>query len=361
MGFRYIGSKDKLSDIIISEIRSTKKGAKHIIDLMAGTGLFSLALRENGFRVSAVDVMTYSYHHLNVHLFLGEAPEFKGALKIPGIEKFKPQSLFGGSNYETVLNYLNNLKPFKGYFYKEFGPEGIPSNTNKPRKYFTAKNAAKIDAIRKEIKSLRKDNLITEFEHSLLLHDLIMAANDVANIAGTYGHYLSKFVKRAEDPILLYASSFSKGGKLKGHKVFKGYAEDVASKLSGDVCYIDPPYIKRQYAANYHILETLAREDEPEAIGDSGLRPWRDQYSNFCSKVKIRDSFDKILTQINCDDFLISYSEDGLLPIDDLIFFLSGYGKVVKKDIKYKRFKSRTDVIKTGATLNEFLIHLHRN
>jgi adenine-specific DNA-methyltransferase len=188
-----------------------------------------------------------------------------------------------------------------------------------------------------------------------------MAANDIANIAGTYGHYLSKFVKRAEYPLLLYPSSFSKQGKLKGHKVFRGYAEDVAGKLTGDVCYIDPPYIKRQYAANYHILETLAREDEPEAIGDSGLRPWRDQYSNFCSKVKIRSSFDKILTQINCNDFLISYSEDGLLPIDDLISFLSGYGKVMKKDIQYKRFKSRTDVIKTGNTLNEYLIHLHRN
>lgn len=361
MGFRYIGSKDKLSDIIISEIKSIKKGANHVIDLMAGTGLFSLALREKGFRVSAVDVMTYSFHHLNVHLFLSEAPEFKGIKKIEGIEKYAAQNLFGGSNYETVLNYLNNMKPIKGYFYKEFSPEGEPSNTTKPRKYFTAKNAAKIDAIRKEIKSLRKKNFITEFEHSLLLHDLIMAANDIANIAGTYGHYLSKFVKRAEDPIQLYASTFSKEGKLEGHKVFRGYAEDVAGKLTGDVCYIDPPYIKRQYAANYHILETLAREDEPEAIGDSGLRPWRDQYSNFCSKVKIRSSFDKILTQINCEDFLISYSEDGLLPIDDLISFLSEYGKVVKKDVQYKRFKSRTDVIKKGATLNEFLIHLHRN
>lgn len=361
MGFRYIGSKDKLSDIIISEIKSTKKGAKHIIDLMAGTGLFSLALRENGFQVSAVDVMTYSYHHLNVHLFLGEAPEFNEMIKIEGFEKYRTQSLFGGSNYEAVLNYLNNLTPLKGYFYKEFSPEGEPSNTSKPRKYFTAKNAAKIDAIRAEIKSLRKRNLITKYEHSLLLHDLIMAANDIANIAGTYGHYLSKFVKRAESPILLCASSFSNEGKLKGHEVYRGYAEDVADKLSGDLCYIDPPYIKRQYAANYHILETLAREDEPEAIGDSGLRPWRDQYSNFCSKVKIRSSFDKILTKIDCDDFLISYSEDGLLPIDDLISFLSGYGKVVKKNIKYKRFKSRTDVIKKEATLNEFLIHLRRN
>jgi len=361
MGFRYIGSKDKLSDIIISEIKSIQKGAKHIIDLMAGTGLFSLALRENGFQVSAVDVMTYSFHHLNVHLFLGEAPIFKGIKNIKGIEKFEEQNLFGGSNYETVLNYLNNLKLVKGYFYKEFSPEGKPSNKTKPRKYFTSKNAAKIDAIRNEIKSLWEKKVITDIEHSLLLHDLIMAVNDVANIAGTYGHYLSKFVKRAEDPILLYASSFSKEGKLKGHKVFRGYAEDVAGRLSGDLCYIDPPYIKRQYAANYHILETLAREDEPEAIGNSGLRPWRDQYSNFCSKLKIRDSFDKILTKIDCDDFLISYSEDGLLPIDDLISFLSGYGKVVKKDIKYKRFKSRTDVIKKETTLNEYLIHLHRN
>jgi adenine-specific DNA-methyltransferase len=359
MGFRYIGSKDKLSDIIISEIKSAKKGAKHIIDLMAGTGLFSLALREKGFQVSAVDVMTYSYHHLNVHLFLGEAPAFKGIKMVSNIDRYKSQNLFGESNYELILNYLNNLKPIKGYFYKEFSPEGEPSNTSRPRKYFTAKNAAKIDAIRKEIRILRNNNIITEYEHSLLLHDLIMATNDIANIAGTYGHYLSKFVKRAEEPILLYLSSFSNIGKLEGHEVFRGYAEDLASKLHGDVCYIDPPYIKRQYAANYHILETLAREDEPEAIGESGLRPWRDQYSNFCSKVKIRGSFDKILTKINCDEFLISYSEDGLLPIDELIYFFSGYGKVIKKDIKYKRFKSNDS--KKNSMLNEYLIHLHRN
>lgn len=357
MGYRYIGSKDKLSDIIISEIKTINKRAEHIIDLMAGTGLFSLALRENNFQVSAVDMMTYSFHHLNVHLFLPQTPEFINIEKIKGIETF----IVNGSNYDTILNYLNYLEPIKGFFYKEYSPEGIPSNTKKPRKYFTAQNASKIDAIRKEIKRLRKNNFISELEHSLLLHDLIMAVNDIANIAGTYGHYLSKFVKRAESPILLYASNFSDKGKINGHKVIKGYAEDVAKNLTGDICYIDPPYMKRQYAANYHILETLAREDDPEAIGDSGLRPWRDQYSNFCSKVKIRSSFDKIISEIDCNDFLISYSEDGLIPINDLIAFLSNYGTVVKKDIKYKRFKSRSDVIKQESTLNEFLIHLHRN
>ena len=108
---------------------------------------------------------------------------------------------------------------------------------------------------------MKKKKLITELEHSLLLHDLIMASNDIANIAGTYGHYLSKFIKRAESPIALYQSNFSNLGRAEGHQVFKGYAEELASNLTGDICYIDPPYIKRQYAANYHILETLARED----------------------------------------------------------------------------------------------------
>jgi adenine-specific DNA-methyltransferase len=361
MGFRYIGSKDKLSEIIISEIRTTKKTANHVIDLMAGTGLFSLALRENGFQVSAVDMMTYSFHHLSVHLFLEKAPSYSKVLKhISKVHEHNSTTLFESSNYEKLLSYLNSLKPIKGYFYNQFSPEGVPMGTKKPRQYFTGKNAAKIDAIRLEIRKLKESKLLSQVEHSLLLHDLIMAANDVANIAGTYGHYLSKMIKRAESPILLSPTIFSSLGNVDGHTIMQGYAEDVANKLEGDICYIDPPYIKRQYAANYHILETLAREDEPEAIGESGLRPWRDQYSDFCSKVKIRGAFDKIISKIHCDDFLISYSEDGLIPINELMNFLKKYGTVTKKEIKYKRFKSRVDTNK-DAELNEYLLHLRKN
>jgi len=109
----------------------------------------------------------------------------------------KTGNLFGGTNYETVLNYLNNLKPIKGYFHKELALMGN-LKYNQTEEVFFFKKCCKIDAIRKEIKILRKKDLVTEYEHSLLLHDLIMAANDVANIAGTYGHYLSKFVKRGK-------------------------------------------------------------------------------------------------------------------------------------------------------------------
>lgn len=348
MGYRYIGSKDKLAQTLIKYIQEECPEAHSVIDLMAGTGLFSLALRKQGFRVLASDVMTYSYHHLVVNLKLYESPSFAGLKAVLG----------ASCSYDNVLAYLNSLNPINGFFVREYSPAGNPKVGCKARMYFSSDNAAKIDAIRKKIKEWSEDGLITDVEHSLLLHDLIMAANDIANIAGTYGHFLSHFVKRALDPIKLQPTKFDSDKNIDGHEIRRGYAEKIASQLKADVCYIDPPYIKRQYAANYHILETLAREDEPEAIGDSGLRPWRDQYSNFCSKVKIRGSFDLIIRNLQCNNIFISYSEDGLLPIQDLVQFLEQYGRVKVHEIRYKRFRSNKS--SKGLELTEYLIYLQK-
>ena len=185
-----------------------------------------------------------------------------------------------------------------------------------------------------------------------------MAANYIANIAGTYGHYLSKVIARAKDPLTLKPSIFSSNDNIKGHNVVQGYAEEISKSIKADLCYIDPPYMKRQYAANYHILETIARGDKPEAAGVSGLRPWRDQYSNFCSKVHIRDSFRQIFSSMNCPHFLISYSEDGLLKIEEITELFAEFGNVETKEIKYKRFKSNNSQL--DEYLTEYLIHLEK-
>lgn len=350
MGYRYIGSKDKLSTKLIAMIKQKCPTATSVIDLMAGTGLFSLALRREGYRVIASDVMTYSFHHLVVNLRLNGAPMFKGLYSLIGPAE---------DAYNKALEYLNNLQPVSGFFTREYSPNGTPVAGCRPRMYFTTENASMIDAIRQKIKDWYERKLINDIEHSLLLHDLIMASNDVANIAGTYGHYLSHFVKRSTDIIHLTPSIFEENNNTEGHEIRRGYAEDISPFLTGDVCYIDPPYIKRQYAANYHILETLAREDEPEAIGESGLRPWRDQYSNFCSKVRIRGAFDTIIKNINCNNIFISYSEDGLLPIDVLMDFLRQYGTVELSKIQYKRFRSNNS--QKELELTEYLIYLNKN
>ena len=57
------------------------------------------------------------------------------------------------------------------------------------------------------------------------------------------------------------------------HHVFN---EDINKliKVKGDILYLDPPYNQRQYATNYHILETIAKYDNPNIHGKTGLRDY---------------------------------------------------------------------------------------
>ena len=355
MGYRYIGSKVKVIDNVIGKISELCPSKGRVADLMSGTGVISTELRKRDYKVTANDLMTYSYHHSIVNLKFSSAPNFEKLIAfISDFHEVKPEL----SPYENVINFLNNVKPNCGYFWNEFSCEGNPQNSERPRNYFSPENARKLDGIREVINNLSCDNILTDLERSLLLHDLIMAANDIANIAGTYGHYMSRLNGRALTQLNLKCTDLLLKSDVENHIVMQGYAEENASKIQCDLCYIDPPYMKRQYAANYHILETLARGDEPEAIGISGLRPWRDQYSNFCTKTKIRDSFKEIITNMGCNEFLISYSEDGLLTIEDFNKLLADFGDVKIEAFTHKRFRSNKSELQNELT--EYLIHLHR-
>ena len=64
---------------------------------------------------------------------------------------------------------------------------------------------------------------------------------------------------------------------------FNQNANDLAFSISGDILYIDPPYNHRQYAPNYHLLETIAKYDNPKIKGVTGLRDYSNQKSAFCN------------------------------------------------------------------------------
>ncbi len=347
--YRYIGNKTKLLPILMEVIAEETPLNATVVDLMSGTGSVAVALRKHGYHVIAADMMTYSKHHLVTQLLLDAPPSFCRIIEHLNID------ITDKSGYEEVLKYLNSLPEKESYFFNEFSPEGTPSNGSPSRKYFTTQNAKKIDSIREEINSWIKDNLISQEEESVLKHTLIMAVNDVANISGTYGYFLSKFNTNSLQTITLEPIQFISEGNT-SNTVIQGFAEEIASTITADVCYIDPPYMKRQYAANYHILETIARGDFPETIGKSGLRNWWDQHSKFCTKTKIRESFTKVITEMNCNKFIISYSEDGLLSLDELIALFSPFGEVSYKTIEYSRFRSNNSLL--SKKLNEYIIIL---
>ena len=322
-----------------------------VADIMAGTGSVSLEYRKRGYRVVASDMMTYSYHHLNVNLLIDRASDFNGLI----VANEVPLDTDGA--YASVLRYLNNLKPRESFFYKEFSPAGNPSSGCEPRKYFSSYNAGKIDAIREKINEWKNKQCITPLEESLLKHTLIMAVNEIANISGTYGYFLADFKKNSLDnmelkPVELYPENAT------GHQVLLGFAEEIANRITANLCYIDPPYMKRQYAANYHILETIARGDFPEAIGKSGLRDWWGQHSKLCTKTRGIQSFEKIIGDMNCDKFLVSYSEDGLFKLDELEECLKKFGHVEVLKIDYNRFRSNNS--KLPKNLKEYLISIER-
>lgn len=348
--YRYIGNKTRLLPHILASISKMIGNNGIVADIMAGTGTVSLALRKLGYKVVASDVMTYSYHHLVTQLILGDYPKFSALQTIVYDQK-------SVTHYRDILKYLNSLSGTKGYFYNEFAPEGKPANGCPARKYFTSENASKIDAIRETINQWIETKLIDEYEESLLKHTLIMAVNEVANISGTYGYFLSKFSKNSMNPICLQPIDIYTENKT-GHSVRLGYAEDLASSISADLCYIDPPYMKRQYAANYHILETIARGDFPEARGKSGLRNWWDQHSKLCTKTQGLQSFEQILQNMHCNKFLISYSEDGLFSLSQLIDSFKKYGTVEVQRINYNRFRSNSSDL--PLTLKEYLISVER-
>lgn len=349
--YRYIGNKSKLTPHILDKVDQIIGKTGTVADIMAGTGTVALALRKAGYSVVASDVMTYSYHHLMVNLCLDSAPFFSGLVNQGTIKDNKADA------YQVVLFYLNSIESKEGFFFKEFSPGGTPRNGCEPRKYFTTENAKKIDAIREKINEWVDNDYVNKAEESLLKHTLIMAVNEVANISGTFGYFLADFKKNSNTSIDLKAVEFCLENS-NNHLVKLGYAENLAATITADLCYIDPPYMKRQYAANYHVLETIARGDFPDAVGKSGLRDWWEQHSKLCTKTRGLQSFEKILGDIQCSKFLISYSEDGLFSLKQLEACFSQFGTVEVQEIDYNRFRSNDS--KLPKKLKEYLISVER-
>lgn len=321
MSFRYLGNKTRLADWIVNRISEVVPAGGTIADPMCGTASVSFALARQGYNVIASDALRFPTVHATARLLAKHEPTFS--------------SLQG---YREAVRWLNSLAPTEGYFFREFGEYGAPENGRGSRLYFSASNAAKIDGVRAGIIELRDSGMLTRIEHYVLLNHLILAVNSVANISGTYGYFHTSLLRSARKPIEFNEQEFVATPGT--HRVFQASIEDCAADLEADGVYLDPPYTKRQYAGNYHILETLALEDEPEAVGDGGLRPWTDNASAFCYKRSAPDAFRQVLSRLNTPHVFISYSEDGQVPLDRMWSILRQFGDVDLASRSLPRYRS---------------------
>jgi adenine-specific DNA-methyltransferase len=338
LAYRYLGNKTRLLGRIVDLIAEHVPAGATVADPMCGTAAVSEALALEGYNVRASDALTFPVLHAKARLLKG-VPAFRA---------------FGG--YESAIEHLNTLTPIKGYFWREFSPDGAPTYGGPARRYFTTDNAMRIDAVRTEIKRLRTVERITLDEHDLLLHNLALAVNDVANITGTYGYFRASWNEQALRPLELIPETFLPTDGT--HVTFQADAVDAVRRFTGDAIYLDPPYTKRQYGGNYHIPETIAMGDQPIANGAGGLRNWQKQASDFCYRRKAPGAFRAILDASTAPHIFISYSEDGQVPSDALHSLLSRYGKVERFEFTIPRFRSNARTAEEGVT--EHLYHLER-
>lgn len=312
----YIGSKLSLMDFLtqtIEEVTGISDGEGHILaDLFAGTGIVGSTYREQGWKVISNDIQTYSYV-LNKHY----------------IEN--PHSMTDG-----LTDYLNELDGIDGFVYNNYC-----LGSGSERCYFTDENGRKCDAIRTEIDELLKTNRINENQYYWYLASLINSIDKYANTASVYGAFL-KHVKKSA------SQEFELNLLPKNHGIHKGkvYNEDINSlvrknEVCGDVLYLDPPYNQRQYCTNYHVLETIARYDNPKLNGKTGLREYKAQKSLYCSARTVADTFDDLIKNADFKYIFLSYNNEGLMPLDTIKEIMSRYGKyeLFKKE-DYHRFRA---------------------
>ncbi len=117
----------------------------------------------------------------------------------------------------------------------------------------------------------------------------------------------------------------------------------MLDKFKYDIIYLDPPYNHRQYAPNYHLLETIAKYDNPTIKGISGMRDYQNQKSTFCNKETALRDLETICQSKNYKYILLSYNNEGVMPQDDIIFIMSKYGDVIVEEYDYLRFKSNNN------------------
>jgi len=327
----YIGSKLSLLSFIEESIEQIAGDVKNKVfcDLFAGTGVVGLHYKKKDCKIIANDLQYYSYV-LNKHLIGNhKVLLFEGLLKeIPDLKSIQNEE-----RKNIVCDFLNCLNGKEGFIYKNYCP-----NENNDRLYFTPENGKKCDAIRDKIDEWFKESKINENEYFFLLASLLESIDKKANTASVYGAYLKEFKNSAKqsivlNPLPIYENDYN-------HNIYNLDANTLIKDISCDILYLDPPYNNRQYAPNYHILETIAKNDKPLIMGKTGLRDYSKQKSKYCQKSKVKEEFADLIENAKAKYIFLSYNNEGLLNFDDIKEVLSRKGKYGYFEKKHNRFKS---------------------
>lgn len=345
----YIGNKRALLPFLhgVFSRLAPEPSRATFLDPFAGSGAVSRLARLMGFSVGANDLEHYSYVINSCHLGTS-----KGDLDALFREK-------GGLG--RVLAELNSLPPpreEKVYISRHYAPRSTEdADWRTERLFYTQENARVIDAVRERIEEMYPGTPAEEsaFRQKMtLLAPLLYEAATHTNTSGVFkachrgfGGHSRDALKRImagiilRPPVLIDAPAPATVACMD--------AREFLSGRSADICYLDPPYAVHQYGSNYFMLNSIALWDKPpvsEARGSDGrLRSkagiradWTRTRSEFCYPSTAFDALRRIVHGADCRRLVVSYSDEGLIGLEELCELLAGTGRLSISSTGYVKY-----------------------
>lgn len=323
----YIGSKLKLSSWIKDEIKNiVGNDLSDLIfcDLFAGTGIIGRVFKSEVKQVISNDLEHYSFvlnkNYIENHKNLEKSDYF--------------------------IKKLNNITPKSGFIFENYCLGG-----GKERQYFSDENGKIIDAMREKIEFWKNNNEICQNLYYFLLASLLESSDKVANTASVYGAFLKKLKKSALKKLELKPAFFE--FNKNSHLVYNKNANELIKEIKGDILYLDPPYNHREYGANYHILNTISRNDNFIPKGKTGLREY--EKSSWCKKAKVKTELEELIKHANFKYIFLSYNNEGILKLDEIREIFSKFGKYQCFKKEYSRFKADSKRVAKANSTTEYL------
>lgn len=344
---RFIGSKVKMLKNIESVISENTDGNESIFcDIFSGSASVARYFKPR-YEIISNDTLHFSYVIQKATIENNSVPDFSKLRNIGIRDPF-------GFLEETRIQILN-YNDDHYFITKNYTP-----HNGCERMYLSNKNAARIDFVRNTIEAWKREGLLHELEYYYILAGLLEGVPSVSNTTGTYGAYLKYWDKRAFKNLEL--ARLDVFNNRRNNICYNRDANELIDELRGDILYLDPPYNSRQYAPNYHLLETISKYDYPVIHGITGMRPCNNVKSPFCVKGEVAGAFEDLVSKAAFTNIVMSYSTDGLMSVDEIEKILKRHGieeSYKMYSIPYRQYMSKKTMHKEH--LYEYIFYIKKN
>lgn len=267
----------------------------------------------------------------------------------------------------SKINWLNENKlditKKPGFIEKNYAPRDDNNIELNERVFYTNKNAKILD----NLKMLIYTKIPQKYQH-FFLAPLIVEASIHTNTSGVFkgfhkkdgiGHFGGRgenALSRIKADINLDIPIFS---DVECKIVIK--REDInklvkESKLPYfDVVYYDPPYNQHPYGSNYFMLNILCDKKNIEIQnGVSGIaKNWNK--SNYNKRKEAEEAMDQLIKNTHSKYILLSYNNEGIIPLERLKKILINNGKIEHLIQEYNTYRGSRNLRNRNIKVNESL------